>query len=260
MQGVSDMTSITSLADRRLLVTGAGSGIGLAFLRLALADGAHCVALVRDAAEGEAIRRQEGLADLPSERIIAADLTQFERSSEWVQVAVGLLGGLDGLVSCAGIFDHRPGLETGLADWQRVLDINLTAGFTLARDSALAMDSGAPSAITFVSSQIGMIGHPRAAAYAASKAGLNGLTKALALELAPRGVRVNAVAPGPITTPMTAVARADTARAEKLVGTIPLGRFGEATEVAETLRFLTSAGASFITGQILCVDGGVTAA
>lgn len=251
------MTSNTSLAGRRLLVTGAGSGIGLAFLKLALTDGAACFALVRDARERETLLREID-GKLAGDNVAAADLTDFARSAERVEAARAQLGGLDGLVSSAGVFDHRPGLETGLADWQRVLDINLTAGFSLARDSALAMEAG--GAITFVSSQIGIVGHPRAAAYAASKAGLNGLTKALALELAPRGVRVNAVAPGPIATPMTAVARADAERAERLVASIPLGRFGEAGEVAEALRYLTSQGASFITGQVLCVDGGVTAA
>ncbi len=178
------MPSRSDLSGLRLFVTGAGSGIGRALLAMALADGAKVAALARDDAEAAALQ-----AILPARQVLVRDLLA-DGPENVASAAADRLDGLDGYAGCAGLFDHRAGLDTDRADWDRTIDLNLSAGFVLARDAARAMKAcprpeGA-GAIVLVSSQIGMIGHPRAAAYAASKAGLNGLAKALAIELAPR--------------------------------------------------------------------------
>lgn len=249
------MTGDVTLKDRKILVTGAGSGIGFAFAAQASRDGAEIAAIVRDGTERRAIEPA-----LPAARVFEVDLRDLATIPDVVAKAATAMGGIDGAVCCAGVFDHRPGLETDDVQWTDTIRINLDATFVVAREAARPMAAARKGALVLVSSQIGLIGHPRAAAYAASKAGVNGLTRALALELAPVCVRVNAVGPGPIATPMTQVGRDDPERRARLLASIPLGRFGEAAEVAACIRFLLSDAAAFVTGQILCVDGGVTAA
>jgi NAD(P)-dependent dehydrogenase (short-subunit alcohol dehydrogenase family) len=245
------MSLRADLSGKRLLVTGAGSGIGAALVSLAMEDGATVACLARDAAEAARL----GVAH-PGARILVRDLAT---GGEGIAAeAAGLLGGLDGAALAAGVFDHRASAETDRAAWDAVLAVNLTAAFEIAREALPLLPQG--GSLVLVSSQIGIVGHPRAAAYTATKAALNGLAKSLALEAAPRGVRVNAVAPGPVATPMTAAARADVERAERLRGTIPLGRFGQAEEIAHAIRFLLSPAAGFITGTVLVADGGVTVA
>ena len=243
-----------SLVNRRLFITGMGSGIGLATAKLAAAQGARVSGTVQSP-EQEA--NLEGVVS--TDLCFRLDVTDEEALGTAVSDAAGRIGGLDGVVASAGIIKLLSSADTDSSDWSRIIDVNLTASFSLARAATPFLLKAKSAAMVLISSQIGLVGHQRAAAYAASKAGINGLAKSLALELADRNVRVNAIAPGPIATDMTAATRADPERFETLRSAIPLGRFGTAEEIANLAVFLLSEQAGFITGQVVVADGGFTA-
>jgi NAD(P)-dependent dehydrogenase (short-subunit alcohol dehydrogenase family) len=244
------------MAGRRALVTGAGSGIGLATARALSLHGAQVAAVVQDDSQVGAVREA-----LPGTPVFVQDLQDDAACAALPARAVQALGGLDALACCAGIFYKKGSDDTTLEEWRHTLAVNLDSTFILARAGIALMRQQrvADGSVVVITSQIGLVGHARGAAYAASKAGLNGMVRSLAIEWAGEGIRINAVGPGPVATPMVAAVQADPAALAAMEATIPMGRLGQAWEIAETVSFLLSRRASFITGQVLCADGGFTA-
>ncbi|WP_149539505.1 SDR family NAD(P)-dependent oxidoreductase [Siccirubricoccus phaeus] len=254
MQAVTSGES-EELAGRRILVVGGGSGIGQATARLAARRGARLAVTVLNAAEAEATA-----AALPGALVRKLELQQRDQVGPVLAGLTGELGGLDAVIYCAGIMIRTTATAMTDAEWDRLMEINLTGGFRVLREvlPSLEASPNLPGAV-IISSQLGTVGFRAGAAYAASKFGLNGLVASIALEYAPRGVRVNAVGPGPTETPLTERSRADPQIFADMVGNIPMGRYGKPEEIAEVILFLASARASFVTGQCWCVDGGYVA-
>ena len=228
------------------LVTGGSRGIGKAIaLELARAGAVVVVGYRTGAEEAEAVAAEAG------GRAVQADVSDPEQAARLVEEA----GDLDVLVNNAGI--TRDGLIARMSDedWRTVLDTNLGGAFNTCRAASRGMMRRRRGSIVNVTSVVGVRGNPGQANYASSKAGLIGLTKSLARELGSRGVRVNAVAPGYVETALTEVLNDDQRGA--IFANTPLNRLGKPADIAGAVRFLASDEASFITGEVLLVDGGL---
>ena len=238
------------LGGRTALVTGASGGIGAAIARALAAQGARVgLSGTREAALEALAGEIEGAAVLP------CNLADSEAADGLVARAEKALGPLDILVSNAGVTRDGLFLRMRDEDWQTVLDINLTAGFRLARAALRGMMRRRHGRIVAVSSVVGVTGNPGQANYAASKAGAIGMTKAVAAEVAGRGVTVNCIAPGFIDTAMTQ--DLNDKQREAALGRVPAGRFGIPEDVAAGVVFLASDEAAYVTGHTLHVNGGM---
>jgi NAD(P)-dependent dehydrogenase (short-subunit alcohol dehydrogenase family) len=234
-----------------VVVTGAARGIGMAIATLLAQSGYRVIGLDLNA---DAINA--AMAALPGagHSALAGDARDEALLRRACEAAV-LVGGLSGFVANAGRARPGPSTEYATSDWEELLSINLTAGFLGARVAASV--AGENVSIVFISSINATLGFGGRAAYSAAKAGAEGLVRSLAVEWAPRGIRVNAVAPGAVATEMQAEFRATGyGTVDTYVERIPMGRYAQPNEIAEAVRWLISDRASFVTGAILPVDGG----
>ncbi len=241
--------------DKVALVTGGSRGIGRA---ICVELGRRGASVVLSYAGNEAAAQEtvKAIADLGGKaKAVRFDVADTQACSKAVEEIVKEQGHLDVLVNNAGVAIDGLVMRFKDEDWDKTIDTNLKGAFALIRAAARPMMKQKGGAIVNVSSVVGETGNGGQAAYAASKAGLLGLTKAVARELASRNIRVNAVTPGFIATDMTAGIPQE--MREKLVDSIPLARLGSGEEIAKAVAFLASDAASYVTGEVLKVNGGM---
>jgi NAD(P)-dependent dehydrogenase (short-subunit alcohol dehydrogenase family) len=243
------------MAEARVaLVTGGASGIGLATAERLLASGWKVAIVDRDAAGLEAQRRAyEGDANVV---VLSLDVTDETAAANVVGQVVQTLGGLDGVVNSAGIAADVPALDTPVDLFRRIMDVNVTGTFIVARAAARIMKERGGGAIVNMASVAGVRGSKGRSAYGTSKGAVITLTQVLATDLARYGIRVNAVAPGPVDTPMIKTMHTEKDRA-LWTRHVPMRRYAEPAEIATVIEFLLDGTrSSYMTGEIVAVDGG----
>jgi 3-oxoacyl-[acyl-carrier protein] reductase len=240
------------LTGKCALVTGASGGIGGAIATALHGQGATVALTGRNTGS---LDRLAGTLGGGRVHVIAADLGDPAAADALMQSAVGAMGRVDILVNNAGLTRDGLMLRMKDEDWSAVLDVNLTAGFRLARAALRGMMRARWGRIVGITSVVGQTGNPGQVNYVASKAGMTGMTKALAAEVASRNVTANCVAPGFITTAMTESLTQD--QKDRTLEKIPAARFGNPADVAAAVAFLASEEAGYITGQTLHVNGGM---
>nr|WP_298058823.1 SDR family NAD(P)-dependent oxidoreductase [uncultured Halomonas sp.] len=245
------------MQDKNVIITGGASGIGLASAKRCLEEGANVI--IADLASSEGSARAAELDSTFNGRCLfcACDVTQTASVDQLFDTCVTELGSVDAVFNNAGIGGIQPSIDVSDEDFLRIIDINLNGVFRVSRAAMRVMYRQGNGSIVNCASILGVFGQSETAAYTAAKGGVVNMTRALAIEAAPKGVRVNAIGPGYIDTPL--IAELDKELVQGLISLHPIGRLGRSEEVANAFLFLASDEASFVTGANLMVDGGFTA-
>ncbi|HTI07205.1 MAG TPA: SDR family oxidoreductase [Puia sp.] len=239
--------------ERIALVTGGGSGIGLAIAEKFVQDKILTIIVGRDRQKLEAAREKLGTLCYP----LPMDLNDLAAIPALVQQVIHQFGGIDILVNNAGINMKKDFTEVSDEEFFNILHTNVTAVFALSREVVKEMIKKGSGNIINISSMASQYGIPKVIAYTASKSAIEGMTRAMAVELSPQGIRVNCIAPGFIATDMSEKAlNGDAERKQKVMSRTPMGKLGEPADIGDTALFLASDNARFITGIVLPVDGG----
>lgn len=244
------------MAERVVAITGGASGIGLAVAEAAIAEGWRVAVADRDAAALEAARER---LDPARAEFTALDVTDDRAVEDWIAAAAAM-GRLAGAVAAAGIAADIPALDTPVELFRRILDVNVTGSFLLARSAGRAMRDAEGGSIVAIASVAGLRGAKGRVAYGASKAAVINMAQVMAIDLAPFGIRVNALCPGPVETPLVARLHGPEMRAQWLRH-LPMRRYATPEEIAPMVLFLLDeAKSSYLTGQAIAVDGGYAGA